>query len=173
MKNQKGITLVALVITIIVLLILAGVSISLVIGNNGVLTQASSSVVTNKLADAKQALQMAQAACETSYYAAWTSDTTKTRKAVYIDEAQTSLSTELEHLGYTLTALTSLPNLSEVIITSKSTKEVFTFNYVTIDANTGVMTYGKPAQGSEPAVQGVLTMKSSASASANSVTMSL
>ena len=31
MKNQKGITLVALVITIIVLLILAGVSISLVV----------------------------------------------------------------------------------------------------------------------------------------------
>lgn len=32
--NQKGITLVALVVTIVVLLILAGVSISLVSGNN-------------------------------------------------------------------------------------------------------------------------------------------
>ena len=39
MKKQKGITLVALVITIIVLLILAGVSISLALGNNGVLTR--------------------------------------------------------------------------------------------------------------------------------------
>ena len=32
MKNQKGITLVALVITIVVLLILAGVTISMVMG---------------------------------------------------------------------------------------------------------------------------------------------
>ena len=36
MKNQKGITLVALVITIVVLLILAGVTISMVMGPNGV-----------------------------------------------------------------------------------------------------------------------------------------
>ena len=40
MKNQKGITLIALVITIIVLLILAGVSIAMLLGENGILTQA-------------------------------------------------------------------------------------------------------------------------------------
>jgi len=34
-KNEKGITLVALVITIIVLLILAGVTINLTLGENG------------------------------------------------------------------------------------------------------------------------------------------
>ena len=37
-KDVKGITLIALVITIIVLLIIAGVSIALLIGENGVLT---------------------------------------------------------------------------------------------------------------------------------------
>ena len=36
-KNEKAITLVALVVTIIVLIILAGISISLVIGNNGIM----------------------------------------------------------------------------------------------------------------------------------------
>ncbi len=42
MKNQKGITLIALVITIIVLLILAGVSIAMLTDpNNGILTQAT------------------------------------------------------------------------------------------------------------------------------------
>ena len=41
--NNKGITLVALVITIIVLLILAGVSLSLTIGENGILTKARDS----------------------------------------------------------------------------------------------------------------------------------
>ncbi len=38
-KERKGITLIALVITIIVLLILAGVSISMLIGDNGILTR--------------------------------------------------------------------------------------------------------------------------------------
>ena len=40
MKKNKGITLVALVVTIVVLLILAGVSINLVIGNNGIIAKA-------------------------------------------------------------------------------------------------------------------------------------
>ena len=40
MREQKGITLIALVITIIVLLILAGVSIAMLTGDNGILTQA-------------------------------------------------------------------------------------------------------------------------------------
>ena len=39
-RKQKGITLVALVITIIVLLILAGITITLLIGENGIITQA-------------------------------------------------------------------------------------------------------------------------------------
>lgn len=39
-KNQNGVTLIALVITIIVLLILAGVSIAALSGDNGILTKA-------------------------------------------------------------------------------------------------------------------------------------
>ena len=39
-KNSKGITLIALVITIIVLLILAGVTIATLTGDNGILNQA-------------------------------------------------------------------------------------------------------------------------------------
>ncbi len=38
-KSTKGITLIALVVTIIILLILAGISIAMLTGNNGVLTQ--------------------------------------------------------------------------------------------------------------------------------------
>ena len=41
LKNNKGITLIALVITIIVLLILAGVSIAMLTGENGILTQST------------------------------------------------------------------------------------------------------------------------------------
>lgn len=39
-KNKEGITLIALVVTIIVLIILAGVSISFVLGDNGIVTKA-------------------------------------------------------------------------------------------------------------------------------------
>ena len=41
MKRNKGITLIALVITIIVLLILAGVAISMLSGENGILRKAA------------------------------------------------------------------------------------------------------------------------------------
>ena len=40
LKGTKGITLVALVVTIIILVILAGVSINLVIGNSGIIAKA-------------------------------------------------------------------------------------------------------------------------------------
>ena len=45
-NNTKGITLIALVITIIVLLILAGVSIAMLTGQNGILTQAQNAKKT-------------------------------------------------------------------------------------------------------------------------------
>lgn len=49
-KNQKGITLIALVVTIVVLLILAGVSINLVIGNNGIITKAQDAKIISRAA---------------------------------------------------------------------------------------------------------------------------
>ena len=52
LKNRKGITLVALVVTIVVLLILAGVSINLVLGNNGIIAKAKDA--ETKSAEASQ-----------------------------------------------------------------------------------------------------------------------
>lgn len=68
-KEQKGITLVALVITIIVLLILAGVSISLVMGDNGVLGQAANAVDATELGSVRDELNNALASIQTVYYA--------------------------------------------------------------------------------------------------------
>ena len=48
MKNSKGITLVALVVTIVVLLILAGVSINLVLGENGLISNAKEAAKATK-----------------------------------------------------------------------------------------------------------------------------
>ena len=50
-KNSKGITLIALVITIIVLLILAGVTIATLTGDNGILTQAGNAKEQTEKAD--------------------------------------------------------------------------------------------------------------------------
>ena len=57
-KKQTGITLIALVITIIVLLILAGVSIATLTGNNGILTQANQAKENNNSAAAKEKVQV-------------------------------------------------------------------------------------------------------------------
>ena len=53
-KEMKGITLVALVITIVVLLILAGVSINLVLGNNGIIKKAKEAAEATKRASAEE-----------------------------------------------------------------------------------------------------------------------
>jgi len=57
-KNSKGITLIALMITIIILLILAGVSIAMLTGNNGTLTQANNAKVETGKAVAKEKVQV-------------------------------------------------------------------------------------------------------------------
>ena len=57
MKN-KGITLIALVITIIVLLILAGISIAMLTGENGILTKASTAKDETKKAQYKEILEL-------------------------------------------------------------------------------------------------------------------
>ena len=50
LERNKGITLIALVITIIILLILAGVSIAMLTGNNGILTQAKNAKENTEVA---------------------------------------------------------------------------------------------------------------------------
>ncbi len=57
-ENKKGITLVALVVTIVVLLILAGVSLNLLIGNNGIITRAKQAKISNDLSSYKEQLAM-------------------------------------------------------------------------------------------------------------------
>ena len=55
-KDKNGITLVALVVTVVVLIVLAGVSINLVIGNNGIITKAQVAKTSTELAKYKEEL---------------------------------------------------------------------------------------------------------------------
>ena len=56
LKNEYGITLLALVVTIIVLLILAGVTISSITGNNGILTRTKEAVAAQDEANRREYL---------------------------------------------------------------------------------------------------------------------
>ena len=58
-RKEKGITLIALVITIIVLLILAGVSIAMLTGDNGILTQARNAKEETEKASELEGIQLA------------------------------------------------------------------------------------------------------------------
>ena len=55
---NSGVTLVALIVTIIILLILAGVSISALVGNNGILKQATNAADKAEIEDAREKIAL-------------------------------------------------------------------------------------------------------------------
>ncbi len=87
-KKERGITLIALVITIIVLLILAAVSIATLTGENGILNQASRAADNTKNATEKEQLQLA-------YNAALSKNMEGGKYTVEADDLQP----ELDNLG--------------------------------------------------------------------------
>ena len=58
-EKQKGVTLIALVITIIVLIILAGITISLIVGENGIISRAQEAGSETKKSQEKEAISLA------------------------------------------------------------------------------------------------------------------
>ena len=59
-KREKGITLIALVVTIVVLLILAGITISLAFGSNGVINKAQEANENTKISQVREQLELAK-----------------------------------------------------------------------------------------------------------------
>ena len=57
-KKQRGITLIALVVTIVILLILAGISLNIVLGNNGIITKAQEAKIANNHSTVYEAMQL-------------------------------------------------------------------------------------------------------------------
>lgn len=58
-KANKGITLIALVITIIILIILAGVAVNLSLGENGIFNRAKTAREQYKMAEVKEKIELA------------------------------------------------------------------------------------------------------------------
>ena len=68
LKENKGVTLVALVITIIVLLILAGVTLSMVMGDSGIFSKANKASSETTISSAKDAVRLATLEAVTDQY---------------------------------------------------------------------------------------------------------
>lgn len=112
-KNAKGITLVAMVITIIVMLILAGVSISMVVGENGVLTRASNSAVKTNLASVAEDFNVAVSDVEMQYQSAWAvKSSVASKKGKYFTVERLNDSLSQSKISTTITNFT--PSFSEL-----------------------------------------------------------
>ena len=61
-RNERGITLIALVVTIVVLLILAGVSISMLTGENGIISQAQKAKLQTEIGKEKEYITLSVSA---------------------------------------------------------------------------------------------------------------
>ena len=68
LKENKGVTLVALVITIIVLLILAGVTLSMVMGGSGIFSKANEASIKTSVSGAQDAVRLALLEVTTNQY---------------------------------------------------------------------------------------------------------
>ena len=99
-RRNKGITLIALVITIIVLLILAGVSINILIGENGLLTKSQDAADENTRGGARDKVA-------TSVYASYNTDYNPNDLKLKIDEE--ALKTNIEKAGGKVTSTGGFP----------------------------------------------------------------
>lgn len=133
MKNNKGITLIALVVTIIVLLILAGVSIAMLTGQNGILNRSQEASIKNSVADAKDQIALKVAECITNWNAVKYGETSSTGLTgydadidTYISSALTSMKSNLEandNVEITLPTVTDGTPATSAKITIKSKKD--------------------------------------------------
>lgn len=82
-KSNKGITLIALVISIIVMIMLATVSLNMTIGKNGILTQAQDAKLKQEEANVETEVMSGIASLDTEYYQKVTADTGITIDSIY------------------------------------------------------------------------------------------
>ena len=145
MKGNKGITLIALVITIIVLLILAGVSIAMLSGDNSLLGRASSTVSANELAEGKDQVSLAWNAAYADYLQAYYGGTTNADLGAKFKDKLDAIANSYT---FTLTVPSNITDDSEITVKSKSDTTKTVKATVSIDA---------PASGTTAASSGSLT----------------
>jgi len=117
MRGNKGITLIALIVTIIVLLILAAVSIATLMGKNGVITNAQKTSTENAYYGAEEQVKLAYNAVRTEIMAQVVADgtydarvDTNTEKLAQIvrDDLSNTTSWDIKYAGNDADAATKV-----------------------------------------------------------------
>ena len=101
MKKEKGITMVSLVVTIIILIILAGISIQVTIGEDGIITKAKQAKQNITLAGEAEAMQLNQLYYELETGGEMSEDEESTKK----DEIIALLQKQVEELQKQIASL--------------------------------------------------------------------
>ena len=137
MRKENGITLIALVITIIVLLILAGVTIAMLSGENGLLTRASSTSKENDVGTAKELISVNVSAEIAKYY-----------EEKYVTHPSTATYATLQAAaqGGITKAASDPAKPSKITISSSAISYDGTaVATISVDADSGAVTYGTPS----------------------------
>lgn len=128
MKKENGITLIALVITIIVLLILAGVSIAMLTGDNGILNKATTASEKTLAAEAEEAIKLAVNVVLADKLDP--SVTATEKKAISLANIQAANNDS----NVTLEAGTGTPETGKILITATIKDKTYDFS---VDETTG------------------------------------
>ena len=170
-NNQKGITLIALVITIIVLLILAGVAISMLSGENGILKQAASAKVETETAQAVEEVELMKAEAiiydktankndeaETTITNDEGVEETKTaslQELIQENVTEVKLNKKIYNMGILQTPFSNFSmdlNGNELIFSDKDEEQAALYNWMnlniidTSEGNTGKIIYNQKAR---------------------------
>lgn len=136
-KEGKGITLIALVITIIVLLILAGVTIVTLTGDNGILNQVNQAKIKSDIAEVKEQAQLD--------IANWTAEKLKNGEDTTLNDA--TVKSIIESTNHTNKYYSELTNTSiktkqgnEIMFSDLYTKTTPSFNPETLTIGTATNT---------------------------------
>ena len=114
-KNEKAITLIALVVTIVVLLILASVSISMLAGENGIITQTQKAKLENRGGTVEERVNLWKTEIATTEYSKLDVDTEEQMLQKLIDEELVIEDTELDRDAKTITIGSRVIDYSTII----------------------------------------------------------
>ena len=132
LKENKGVTLVALVITIIVLLILAGVTLSMVMGDSGIFGKANDASIKTSVSGAQDAVRLALLEVTTNQYDETGSSDGSVTKATANEKVATQMAITGEYVldtdGY-VTAKGSNKKLTKATFDQKSGSSAVTVTF--------------------------------------------
>ena len=122
-KNERGVTLIALVVTIVVLLILAGTAIAMLSGDDGIMTNAQRSEAANTEGEIREKIKMAYNAVKTEI------SVNSAVESNYnaIDDIQNLFQIAVKEIGLTASGNTAFADGLTACLTT-STKQIY-FQY--------------------------------------------